>query len=110
MNNSGDAVTAKPETVRELALALPTVVERLCYGTPGFYVRKKIFARLLEDGDSVVVRVENDRRAVLMKSNPQSFYITDHYRNYPMLIVRLSTVDPAELHELLKEAWQLASA
>lgn len=97
------------KTVRRIALALPKADERPCYGTPGFYVRKKIFARLLEDGDSVVLKIDYDRRDVLMKSDPQTFFITEHYRNYPMMIVRLSAVDEAELRELLEGAWQIAS-
>jgi hypothetical protein len=98
-----------PETVRQIALAFPKTTERPCYGTPGFYVGKKIFARLLEDGDSVVLKTDYDRRDLLMKSDPQTYFITDHYRNYPMLIVRLSAVDRADLRELLEEAWQIAS-
>ncbi len=98
-----------PKSVRRIALALPNAEERPCYGTPGFYVRKKIFARLLEDGDSLVLKIDADRREVLMQSDPGTFFITDHYRNYPMMIVRLSSVDPAELRELLTGAWQIAS-
>lgn len=98
-----------PKTVRRIALALPKADERPCYGTPGFYVRKKIFARLLEDGDSVVLKIDYDRRDVLMKADPKTFFITEHYRNYPMMIVRLSAVDEAELRELLEGAWQIAS-
>jgi hypothetical protein len=98
-----------PKTVRRIALALPKTEERPCYGTPGFYVRKKIFARLLEDGDIVVVKIDYDRREVLMKADPATYFITDHYRNYPMMIVRLSKVDQADLQELLEGAWQIAS-
>lgn len=98
-----------PKTVRRIALALPKTAERSCYGTPGFYVGKKIFARLLEDGDSVVVKIDYDRREVLMQADPQTFFITDHYRNYPMMIVRLSAVGAADLRELLAGAWQIAS-
>jgi hypothetical protein len=46
---------------------------------------------------------------VLMKSDPKTYFITDHYRNYPMMIVRLSSVDPSDLKELIENAWQLAS-
>lgn len=45
------------ETIREVALALPEVEERSSYGTPGFFVRKKLFARWHQDGDKLVVRV-----------------------------------------------------
>lgn len=100
---------ATSETVRKLALALDKTIERLSYGTPAFFAGKKIFARLLEDGDSVVLKIDYDRRTVLMKSDPQTFFITDHYRNYPMMIVRLSRVATNELRELLRDAWQIAS-
>lgn len=98
-----------PDTVRQLALALPKAEERKSYGTPAFFVKKKIFARLLEDGDSVVIKIDLDRRDVLMKSDPETYFITEHYRNYPLMIVRLSTVDPTDLSELLKDAWQIAT-
>ena len=97
------------KTVRKIALSLPHAEERPSYGTPGFFVRKKIFARLLPDDDLVVLKIDLDRRDVLMESDPQTYFITDHYRNYPMLIVRLSAVDPNDLRELLKSAWQIAS-
>lgn len=100
---------ATSETVRKLALGLDKTTERLSYGTPAFFARKKIFARLLEDGDSVVLKIDVGRRDVLMKSDPQTFFITDHYRNYPMLIVRLSRIATHELRELLQDAWQIAS-
>ena len=95
------------ETVTELALALPEVEQRPSYGTPAFFVRKKLFARLLDD-DAVVLKLDFDQREVLMNADPQTFYITDHYRNYPMMIVRLASVDPADLQELLEEAWRRA--
>src|SRR5687768_9650271 len=58
---------ADPETVRQLALALPDTSERPCYGTPGFYVKKTLFARLLEDGDSVVLKIDLSDRSRRMK-------------------------------------------
>ena len=95
-------------TVRKLALAMPDVGEKLSYGTPAFYVRRKLFARLLPDDDSVVVKIDSDDRERRMKANPSAYYITDHYRNYPMMIVRLSQVETDDLTELLNEAWQHA--
>ena len=93
------------ETVRQLALALPGVDEGKSWGTPAFKVGKKFLARLREDGD-LVVRVEFAAREVLMGAAPETFYITDHYRDYPAMLVRLSKVDPGDLRELLEEAWR----
>lgn len=95
-------------TVHKLALALPGVQTKLCYGTPAYYVRRRLFARILEDDGLVVIRIEPDRREVLTGAQPEKFFVTDHYRDYPMVIVRLSQVDPAELRELLREARESA--
>ena len=97
------------QTVRELALALPEAQEGPSYGTPAFRVRRKLFARLLEDGESVVVKVDFGEREALTAMQPETFVVTPHYRNYPMVIVRLATVDPDELGELLTEAWRRAA-
>ena len=97
------------DTVRQLALALPNVQERTSYGTPAFYVKRKLFARLLEDGDSVVVKIDPRDRERRMQADPQTFFITPHYLNYPMMIVRLSRVDIADLRELLADAWKQSS-
>ena len=43
-----------------------------------------------------------------MRADPNAFFITDYYRNYPMMIVRLSEIDTEDLRELLGAAWQHA--
>lgn len=58
------------DTVRELALALPGVEEGTSYGTPAFKVRCKLFVRLHQSGDSVVVRIDKDTRAMRMAEQP----------------------------------------
>ena len=42
-----------------------------------------------------------------MKADPETFYITDHYLNYPYMLVRLSKVSREDLRELLEDAWEL---
>ena len=93
------------DTVRKLALALPGVDEGKSWGTPAFKVGKKFLARMRED-DVLVIRVEFAAREVLMGAAPEVFYITDHYRDYPAMLVRLSKVDPEDLRKLLEEAWR----
>ena len=38
--------------------------------------------------------------------DPETFYITDHYRGYPAVLVRLASVDPEGLRVLLEQAWR----
>jgi hypothetical protein len=99
------------ETVRELALPLPGVEEYTCYGTPALRVRKKLMARLREDGETLVVKCEDSRRELLMQLDPATYFMEDHYTGYPVVLVRLPRVKPDSLQKLLEDAWTgLASA
>ena len=100
---------ANLEFVRNFSLSLPNVQERLCYSTPAFYVGRTLFARFLPDGNSVVVKIDRRDRERRMAADPNAFYITAHYLNYPMMIVRLSAVDDDDLRDLLNEAWNHAA-
>jgi len=94
------------DTVREIALTFPGAVESTSYGTPAFKVAKKLFTRLHQDGESLVVRIDEAERTRRMKSDPVTYFITDHYLNYPWILVKLSTVKRDDLHVLLAEAWR----
>ncbi len=94
------------DTVRRLALALPGVEEGTSYGTPAFKVKGKLLARFHQDGESLVVKIEYAAREVLMGAKPETFYITDHYRCWPWILVRIASVDLEDLRGLLEEAWR----
>jgi hypothetical protein len=97
---------ATEKTVRSLALALPETSEKPCYGTPGFYVRKKLFARLLPDRKTLAVRVDPGEREALLAAAPEVFFLTRHYQGWPMVLVRLPAIARADLEERLEEAWR----
>jgi hypothetical protein len=93
------------EQVRREALALPRVEEGSSYGTPAFRVAGRLFARLHQDGCSLVLRVDFDARDLLLRRDPEVFYITDHYLEYPMLLVRFAALSREALRELLAQSW-----
>jgi hypothetical protein len=95
------------ETVRELAWVLPGSEEGTSYGTPAFKVSGKLFVRLHQDGDSIVVRIDGNERVLRMQADPKAFYITDHYASYPWMLVRLSAVRRDDLADLIEESWRL---
>ena len=97
------------ETARQLGLALPGVEEGPCYGTPALRVKGKLMLRLKEDGETVVLIVGFERRSLLMEKDPATFFITDHYRNYPSVLVRLPRISRKELAGLIEEAWRRAA-
>jgi hypothetical protein len=104
--NRPRTIDAAIKAVREIALGLPGAVEGLSYGTPGFRVGKNLFARLHQDGVSLVVKMDENQRAMRMRAEPETFFITDHYRNYPWVLVRLSVVALDDLREVLEDAWR----
>jgi hypothetical protein len=97
------------DTLWRLALALPGVVEGTSYRTPAFRVGGKLLARLREDGESLVIRIGFLEREALIRADPETFYITDHYLNYPAMLVRLPRVRAAKFRELLEQAWRLVA-
>ena len=93
------------EDFSAMALALPGVEARSSYGTPGFSVKKKFLARLREEDVLVLTPVYDDEQRFLMETAPQAFFLTDHYRGHPTILIRLSKVDRGQLQELLHQAW-----
>ena len=98
------------DAVRKIALALDHVEESTSYGTPAFKVRGKLVARLREDGETLVVGMDRDQREELLAADSDTYYLTDHYRNCPWILVRLPRVHSDALRDLLRDAVRLASA
>ena len=95
------------DDIRKIALAWPEVEDGTSYGTSALKVRKKMLVRLKEDGDSLVMPgVPQDEREMLIESQPKIFYFTDHYRDYPMVLIRLSKAKRAIVEPLLRRHWR----
>ncbi len=96
--------------VRKFALSLDDVEEGMSYGTSGFRVGGVLFVRFHQDGESLVVRTDFDQREELMAADPATYYITDHYLNYPWILVRLARVHADALRDLIRWAYKSAAA
>ena len=98
-------------TVRKIALALSGAEEATAYGSPAFKVRGKMFACLpvhkSAEADSLAVCVDLERRAELLAEAPESYYVTDHYVDHPIVLVRLSRISAGALRDLLSGAHRL---
>ena len=94
------------DDIRKIALAWPEVEDGTCYGTSALEIRKKMLVRLQEDGDSLVMpSVPSREREMLVETQPKVFYFTDHYRDYPMVLIRLSKARRATVEPLLRRHW-----
>lgn len=96
--------------VCEIALALPGVEESSSYGTPSLKVKGKILARLRVEADgALALRCDFADRQKLLRADPRTYFVTDHYQHYPMILVRLYRVRRSALPELIERAWRMVA-
>ena len=96
------------DDVLALGRELPEVEEGTWFRTPCLRVRKKSFCRMKEDGETLVVKVlDLEDKDALLRGQPDVFFTTPHYDGYPYVLVRLDAVDPAQLEELVEDAWRI---
>jgi len=93
-------------TIRQLIqkLSFPMTGEFISYGTPSIKLGAKFLCRILEDGETMVIHAD-DRDEWLTKA-PKVFFITEHYRNYPYVLVRLKLISRKMLIDLLIQSWK----
>jgi hypothetical protein len=97
---------AGPEA-RRLLLDLPNVVEGRSYGLPSFLLNGRFLARFRDAGTVLVLQLATiGDRDTLMDLDAEAFFFTEHYRNYPAVLVRLAAVPPSLLTEVVTEAWR----
>ena len=98
------------DVVREVARALPDVEES---AGPSLKVRGKLLTcpaiHKSAEPHSLVVKVGFEQRAELIAGDPDVYYVTDHYVNYPTVLVRMSRIHPDSLGDLLGMAWQFVT-
>jgi hypothetical protein len=94
------------EKLCQLGRALPEVSEGVWYRTPALHVRGRFFVRLKENGQSVVFRLESlEEQDFLTSSQPELYYVTEHYRGYKAVLARLPALTTSECRARLKTAW-----
>lgn len=94
------------DTVRDLARALPSVEGGGSTDTPALKVKGKLLAWLREDPEILAVKVSPVNREYLLAAEPAIFFVTEHYREYPIVLVRLRRIGRRRLAEVLEEAWR----
>ena len=88
----------------------PGVEECVWYRTRALRIGKTSFARLKEDGESLVLLVDgDDAKEMVLQSNPRVFFTTPHYDGYPYVLVRLAEATRGDLTPLLDAIPEIAS-
>ncbi|MDO1558786.1 MmcQ/YjbR family DNA-binding protein [Brevundimonas sp. 2R-24] len=96
------------DEVAALILSFPGAEASTSYGEPSFKIQGKFFTWLRPKLDqSLVVHLDSiDERELLIEMDPETFHFTDHYRDHPLVLARIATVDPAWLKVMLTRRWR----
>ena len=102
------------DTVRKLGLELPGAEESTAYGAPCLRVRAQMFVctaiNKSAEPNTLAARIPFEQRDELIAADPGTYYLTDHYVNYPCVLVRLSRIHPDALRDLLRMSHGFISA
>ncbi|MCE2460003.1 MAG: MmcQ/YjbR family DNA-binding protein [Pseudomonadales bacterium] len=93
--------------VVEIAQRFPGVEESRSYGTPAIKVKRKLLARLRSEAEGgLAIVCDFVDREMLLQAAPETFYITDHYADWPMVLINLETVRWDAMPDILERAWR----
>ena len=96
-----------PDEMRDICLSFPGASEGSSYGKPAFLVNKKFFTRLRREDQSVVLMdIPFDEREMLMQAEPDTFFFTAHYKDYPSVLARIATLHPGSFRAFLERRWR----
>ena len=92
---------------KKIALSFPGAHEKPSYGKPSFFIEKKFFTRIREREGAIVMRVGGmEQRDMMLELDPETYFITPHYKDWPAILVRLSAIAPGELKIMLERRWR----
>jgi hypothetical protein len=96
---------------RKVILAIPGTDERLWFNQPSVFLHDRFLAKTHHKEDAVTLQVGSmEMRDMMLEAEPKLFYITDHYRKFPFVLVRLSALTAKTLKDMLVgRAAQLAA-
>jgi hypothetical protein len=82
----------------------PQTLESTSYGTPAYKVNKRLLIRIKEDGETLVLH--SDDRDIFLKKDPSVFFVTEHYANYPYVLINLNKVRKDKLRAAIIQSWK----
>ena len=102
---------AEYRRVCEIARKLPGVEESSSYGTPALKVRGRFLCRLRSEAEgALAIRCDFPDRQILLQADPDVFFVTDHYLDYRMILVRLDRIRLSALPDLIERAWRMVAS
>jgi hypothetical protein len=99
-----DELTPAFARLVEAAAGLPEINQGTSYGTPSLKVRKKFLCRV-KDAQTIAIVCPIEEKELLMEAAPEFYFETDHYKGWPVILVRVHAVPREELRNRLQRAF-----
>ena len=93
------------DDVTAFALTLPETAIESFYNKPAVKVGGKAFVSPGHEAGSFHVRSPHDEKAVLMETDPHTFWQTPHYANWPGLLVRYGSAERERIELVITRGW-----
>ena len=102
------------DSVRRIGSAMAGVEAGTAYGSPALKIGGKLLACIAihksAEPNSLALRIAFEDRAALINSDPDIYYLTPHYLDYPVVLVRLARVNADQLKHLLAMALKFVTS
>ncbi|HZA01181.1 MAG TPA: MmcQ/YjbR family DNA-binding protein [Hyphomicrobiaceae bacterium] len=94
--------------IRKLALGLglPGIEETTSWGEPTLKAHGKLWVWWSPHEDAPVFKVPLDEREILIEAEPETFFVTPHYKGHPMVLVRPERLEPEWAKANLIRTWR----
>ena len=93
------------DDVAAWALTLPGTEASTSYRQPAVKVNGKAFLSTGREPGSFHVRSPHEEKAVLLDTDPATFWQTPHYSDWPGLLVRYGGADVERVRRVIVRAW-----
>ena len=93
------------DSVRDFALTLAGTELSRSYGAPCVRVRSRAFVYPGREKGSFAVACPIEEKELLMETDPETFWETDHYRGWPAVLVRFGSPDRERIEAVIRRAW-----
>lgn len=102
------------KTVEAIGRTLPDVEVTTSWGKPTLKTRGRMFVCIAShksaEPNTLVVMMDFADRDALIADDPGTYYLKEHYVNYPCVLVRLSRAHPDALRDLVAGAHRYVTA
>ena len=93
-----------------IAQRFPGVEVSRSYGTPAIKVKRRLLARLRSEAEGgLAIQCDFVEREMLLQAAPETFYVTDHYADHPMVLVNLETLRWDAMPDIVERAWRIVA-